>query len=209
METPDFAAFVAGSVHVPRPLKVKVTSIRRKHREVLATPVDISEEDRKMSQAIVAFFEMYPIRITNLFTGHVVSKDELTMGRRLKPLQGDRRPEITVCERYGRAFQTLLRRWAECDYSADVMFYEPDSTEQLAVTAWKFSGMYPGTTGTDEVVRDLTSVGKPFEYTVPIEFAHCDHSDHVTEQASKIVAEINAMNANPNLATATQETKKD
>lgn len=192
--------WVSNLTHVPRPITAKVLSVRNKHwKNLLDSKTNATEQEQVMAQGIVALFEMHAMRIENIHSGHVVKTFNRDLTK-LVPAQGDRRPEITIMERYGRVFQNLLRTWFDEGYCASVLFFEPDATVKVAVTAWKFTGMKPESTGSDEVKRDLTTVAAAVQYTIPFSFNTCYHDVDTTAQGQAIVDEMYLTNANPNLA---------
>ena len=137
--------------------------------------------------------------------------------------QARSQPVFGFHEKYGMPIQTFLRSWITYalmdpnskvanvgtlqdfpkdmladQYSATMIFIEPDPTHRKVVKSWLCTNMFPKGTGDIVGSRDLTSAMNINEFTVEFT-AITQYGLGVNAFAQKLLDDINITNANPYL----------
>lgn len=136
-------------------------------------------------------------------------------------------PVISVVDKTGLPFQNFLRSWIQYgimdpdtkyalasnlgdntnrpwtaeQYTATVLFLEPDASHKRVVKAWLCTNMMPKNNGEEDGRRDLTTAGELL--TLSIEFTAITQTGvGVRALAQSLLDNLNRTNANPYLREA-------
>lgn len=147
---PDFAAFVAASIYVPRNVGVRV----------LTTGYETSDPD--LHTAIVQILNYRVQKLEGLRAGLSVDDRTGVASNPSGPL--DYVFSFQFEEQYGGAIEKLLSRLIRDNARIEVLYFEPDPTCTTIVRTWRgwialrTSGNYP-------VKRDVEAVTGPVVFT--------------------------------------------
>jgi len=194
-ETPpgDFRDFVRASHYAPRQPIVVVTQIPRSLRKL----------HEEADQRIRELFERQAMGIYGIRAGlrwiTANNRDPQSIAtakgsRSVKYSPHRQNPTFIFREVYGKAVSRCLdalihHRAAHAESleeELNLLIIEPDPTLTLVSDAWHFKGLFPLTSGDQEVVRDMSSQ-LPVEIIHHVEMAYrsVEHRDEVTEERAQ------------------------
>lgn len=136
-------------------------------------------------------------------------------------------PTITVVDKVGLPFQNWLRCWIQYgimdpdtkfalatnlentpnqawtaeQYTATVLFFEPDPSHRRVTKSWLCTNMMPHTNGDEDGRRDMTAAGELLTLSIPFTCI-TQTGVGVKQLAQSLLDELNKTNANPYLRPA-------